>query len=291
MDGFFGNVWTAVSGFVSMLNFTDLLDVIIVGFLIYKVIQLLRETRAVQVVQGIVIFAAIYFFARTLQLDTLLFILNIVVNYGVIALIIVFQPELRNVLDKLGRNKLFSKILRNGGDNEDETANRASLRQLIRGVMNMSRTHTGALVVVEMETMLGDIVNTGTVLNADLKQDLIQNIFYNKAPLHDGAMIIRNFRIHAAGCFLPLSQNHDISRELGTRHRAALGITENSDALAIVVSEETGVISVMHNGQMTRELNEEDLTLVLEQYLLTGERETKSLNLKAILSKIRTGKS
>lgn len=285
MGEWLAEIWSAVVGFVSMLELSDLLDILIVGFLIYKTIQILRETRAVQLVKGIVIFAAVYFGARIFRLDTLSFILNIVVNYGVIALIIVFQPELRSVLEKLGRNKLFSKFIRPGAAVGDETANRTSLKQLIRAVVSMSRARTGALIVFEMETMLGDIINTGTVLNADIRQDLIQNIFFNKAPLHDGAMVIRGFRIHAAGCFLPLSQNHDISRDLGTRHRAALGITENSDALALVVSEETGSISIMHNGQMTRDLTEEDLTIILEQYLLTAEDEIKPINLKSFLTR------
>lgn len=290
MKEWFANLWEAIVGFVSMLEFTDLLDIAIVGFLIYKAIQLLRETRAVQLVKGIAVFAAVYVAARALHLDTLSFILNIVVNYGVIALIIVFQPELRNVLEKLGRNKLFSKFFRVDANKETETENRYAIKQLVRAVLSMSRTRTGALIVFEMETRLGDIINTGTVINADMKQDLIQNIFYNKAPLHDGAMIIRGFRIYAAGCFLPLSQNHDISRDLGTRHRAALGISENSDALALVVSEETGIVSLMHNGQMTRNLGEEDLTIVLEKYLLKDEEEAKP-SIISLINRKKNGKN
>lgn len=284
------NLWNAVVGFVSMVELTDILDIVIVGFLIYKAIQIFRETRAVQLVKGIAVFTAVYVVARAFHLDTLSFILNIVVNYGVIALIIVFQPELRNVLDKLGRNKLFNKFFRVDATGETETENRFAIKQLVRSVMNMSRTHTGALIVIEMETRLGDVINTGTVINADVMQDLIQNIFYNKAPLHDGAMIIRNFRIHAAGCFLPLSQNHDISRDLGTRHRAALGISEISDAIAIVVSEETGTVSIMHNGQMTRNLSEEDLSIVLEKYLIKNEDEVKP-SIKTLLSRKKNSKN
>ncbi len=291
MAEWFSDVWNAVIGFVSMLGIRDLLDILIVGFLIYKAGNLLRETRAVQLVKGIVIFVAMYVAAKLLELDTLSFVLSIVVNYGAIALIIVFQPELRSMLEKVGRNKIFSKLMRGEGGEEAESEHRAALKQLIRAVMNMSRTRTGALIVFEMQTMLGDIINTGTVINADIKQDLIQNIFFNKAPLHDGAVIIRNFRLHAAGCFLPLSQNHDISRDLGTRHRAALGISENSDALALVVSEETGIISVMHNGQMTRDLGEEDLSIILEKYLLTAEDDAKPVNIKALLSRKKNGKN
>lgn len=291
MAEWFSDVWNAVIGFVSMLGIRDLLDILIVGFLIYKAGNLLRETRAVQLVKGIVIFVAMYVAAKLLELDTLSFVLSIVVNYGAIALIIVFQPELRSMLEKVGRNKIFSKLMRGEGGEEAESEHRAALKQLICAVMNMSRTRTGALIVFEMQTMLGDIINTGTVINADIKQDLIQNIFFNKAPLHDGAVIIRNFRLHAAGCFLPLSQNHDISRDLGTRHRAALGISENSDALALVVSEETGIISVMHNGQMTRDLGEEDLSIILEKYLLTAEDDAKPVNIKALLSRKKNGKN
>lgn len=294
MQQWLSSVWSAIIGFIATLEITDLLDILIVGFLIYKAIHLLRETRAVQLVKGIVIFALAYALARILRLDTLSFLLNIVVNYGVIALIIVFQPELRSMLEKMGRNKFFSKIIRGDVSKDDLTDNRAALGQIVRAVMTMSRSRTGALIVFEMETMLGDIINTGTVVNADVGQDLIRNIFFNKAPLHDGAMIIRRFRIHAAGCFLPLSQNHDISRDLGTRHRAALGISENSDALALVVSEETGTISLMHNGQMTRDLSEEDLTIVLEQYLLSADETVKPVSIKSLLgrnSRFNIGKS
>lgn len=285
MKEWLGSVWSSVVGFVSTLGFSDLLDLLIVAFLIYKAIHLLRETRAMQLVKGLALFAVVYIAARLLQLDTLSFILNIVVNYGVIALIIVFQPELRSALEKMGRNKLFSKIIRGNASEEDTTDRRAALKQVVRAVMTMSRTRTGALIVFEMETMLGDIVNTGTVINADIKADMIRNIFFNKAPLHDGALIVRKFRLHAAGCFLPLSQNHDISRDLGTRHRAALGISEVSDALAVVVSEETGIVSVMHNGQMTRELNEDDLTVVLEQYLLPADESAAQANIKALIGR------
>ena len=285
MKEWLGSVWSSVVGFVSTLGFSDLLDLLIVAFLIYKAIHLLRETRAMQLVKGLALFAVVYIAARLLQLDTLSFILNIVVNYGVIALIIVFQPELRSALEKMGRNKLFSKIIRGNASEEDTTDRRAALKQVVRAVMTMSRTRTGALIVFEMETMLGDIVNTGTVINADIKADMIRNIFFNKAPLHDGALIVRKFRLHAAGCFLPLSQNHDISRDLGTRHRAALGISEVSDALAVVVSEETGIVSVMHNGQMTRELNEDDLTVVLEQYLLPADENAAQANIKALIGR------
>ena len=287
MQEWFARVWEVIVGFVSTLDFFDLLDILIVGLLIYKAIDLLRETRAVQLIKGIVIFGAVYAVSSLLHLDTLSFVLNIIVNYGAIALIIVFQPELRSMLEKIGRNKLFSKIVRGEVSEEQTTEHRAAVMQAVRACENMSRTHTGALIVFEMQTKLGEIINTGTVINADIKQDLVQNIFYNKAPLHDGAMVIRDFRIHAAGCFLPLSQNHDISRELGTRHRAALGISEISDALAVVVSEETGKISVMHNGQLTRDISVEDLIIVLEQYLLSNEDDIKSINLKTLLKGIK----
>ena len=291
MQEWFARIWNIIIGFISTLDFFDFLDIFIVGLIIYKAIDILRETRAASLAKGIVIFGAFYAAARLLHLDTLSFVLNIVVNYAVIALIIVFQPELRSMLEKMGRNKFISKIVRGELTDDQATEHRTAVNQVLRACMNMSRTRTGALIVFEMETKLGEIINTGTVINADIRQDLIQNIFYNKAPLHDGAMIIRDFRIYAAGCFLPLSQNHDISRELGTRHRAALGISENSDALAVVVSEETGKISVMHNGQLTRDLSEDDLEMVFERYLLVNEEEKKSFNLKSLFSKIKNGKT
>lgn len=264
MAEFFTNVFNNIAGFISTLRFTDLIDIIVVAFIIYNVSKFIKETRAEQLIKGLAIFGIIYLVASVLTLKALKFILDIVVQYGVIALIVVFQPELRRILEQIGQNRI-SKYFFKDGIEHNVSQERQAIAQIVKAVFSMSKERVGALIVFERETKLGEIINTGTVVNADAAQDLIQNIFFNKAPLHDGAMIIRNFRVHAAGCFLPLSQNYQISRNLGTRHRAALGISENSDALAVVVSEETGVVSLTRKGKLERNLDAAMLTDILEK--------------------------
>ncbi len=275
MAEFFGNIFNSIVGFVSTLRFTDLIDIIVVAFIIYNVSKFVKETRAEQLIKGLVIFGVIYLVASLLSLKALKFILDIVVQYGVIALIVMFQPELRRILEQIGRNRI-SRFFTKDGFEHNISDERQALAQIVKAVFAMSKERVGALIVFERETKLGEIINTGTVINADATEDLIQNIFFNKAPLHDGAMIIRNFRIQAAGCFLPLSQNYQISRDLGTRHRAALGISENSDALAVVVSEETGIVSLTRNGKLERDLDSATLTDILEKLFIPEPIEKKS---------------
>lgn len=276
MAEFFSNIFDNVTGFLSTLRFTDFIDIIVVAFIIYNVSKFIRDTRAEQLIKGLAAFGIIYLAADLLALKALKFILDIVVQYGVIALIVVFQPELRRILEKIGRNSI-SKIFIRDGIERNISNERKALAQIVKAVSAMSKEHVGALIVFERETKLGEIINTGTVINADSAQDLIQNIFYNKAPLHDGAMIVRDFRIYAAGCFLPLSQNYEISRELGTRHRAALGISENSDAISIIVSEETGTISVTKDGTLERNFDVASLTEMLEKLFIDEPAEKKSI--------------
>ncbi len=276
MVDFFNNIFNNVIGFLSTLRFTDLIDIIVVAFIIYNVSKFVRETRAEQLIKGLAAFGIIYLAANLLGLKALKFILDIVVQYGVIALIVVFQPELRRILEKIGRNSISKLFVRDDLE-RNLSEDRKAITQIVKSVYAMSKERVGALIVFERETKLGEIINTGTVVNADAAQDLIQNIFYNKAPLHDGAMIIRNLRIHAAGCFLPLSQNYEISRELGTRHRAALGISENSDAVAIVVSEETGTVSITRDGKLERDIDASSLTEILEKLFVSEPLEKKGI--------------
>jgi len=197
------------------------------------------------------------------------FLFSNIVQVGVILLVVVFQPELRSALEKIGGVGRDLKILSGSRDSKGDK-NSTALRVLCEAVQELSRDSTGALIVIERNTPLGDIVKTGTVVNADIGVAMIQNIFYNKAPLHDGAMIIRNFRIHAAGCFLPLSTKDDIIKNLGTRHRAAIGMSENSDAIVIVVSEETGTISLAVDGKLRRNYDYSSLKKELARILNEG---------------------
>lgn len=251
---------------------TDFVDIILVAFLIYKAVQLIRETRAEQLIKGILLLVVAYYLSLVIGLKALSYILANIFQFGVIALVVVFQPELRSVLEHVGRSGVSRlKFLKQ--DNSSNTADKtkAYIASVCVAVARFQKDRTGALILFERKTRLGEIIKTGTIVNADVSPEIIGNIFFNKAPLHDGAMIIRDGRVYAAGCFLPLSQNQDISRELGTRHRAALGISESCDVLVVVVSEETGVISLVQNGVLKRNLTVENLQEALEKGLLAEE--------------------
>ncbi len=247
-------------------SISNLLDILIVAFIIYKAIQLLRETKTGQLLKSLLIIATVYLLSLWLNLFMLKTIMEYVFQIGFIAIVIVFQPEFRRALEKLGRSNMstFGKITKV----EEEEAVKSCIDAVLRACKSMQDSKTGALIVFEKSTLLGDVIGTGTIINAQTTSDLIQNIFFPKSPLHDGAMIIRGARIYAAGCILPLTSNPDISRELGTRHRAAIGISEESDAVVVVVSEETGVISVTRGGGITRNHTIITLRGVLESELL-----------------------
>lgn len=253
----------------------DVADILLVAFLIYKGIQLVRETRAEQLVKGILLLIVACYLSIVLGLKAMSFIMQNVLQYGVLALIVVFQPEMRSALERLGRSRLGFFNLFNFGERtleEQEKQNRRAIEAVCEAARTLQKDRIGALILFEMETKLGEIIGTGTVVNADITPELIVNVFYPKAPLHDGAMVLRGGRLYAAGCFLPLSQNQDLDRELGTRHRAALGISENSDTLVVVVSEETGIISLVRHGIIKRNLTPDTLRAALERALLPAKK-------------------
>lgn len=259
---------------IQSINFFDVLDILILTFLVYYVIKLMRETRAMQLLKGILIVVFVYFLVQAFQLKTMGYLFNNFLQVGIIAVIIVFQPELRRILEKVGGTKVSTfaqSVERNAG-------NMSVREKAIMGIADAcSRLHqskTGALIVIERSTKLGDIIEkeTTSVINAECEPELFCNIFYNKAPLHDGAVIIRDNRIFAAGCFLPNTQKDQyLSSDLGSRHRAAVGMSENSDALVIVVSEETGMISVALDGQLSRDQTKESLISILRKYMPGAE--------------------
>ncbi|MBC8584179.1 diadenylate cyclase CdaA [Youxingia wuxianensis] len=243
----------------------DILDIVIVAFLIYQCIKLVRETRAAQLVKGILALLLVNIFATELELKTLGFLMENILQIGLFALVVVFQPELRRALEQVGRTRITDLNVFSSGLSEQQTRDRwmHTINAIVDGCSSLSRQKIGALIVVEQKTKLGDIIKTGTIIDSDASAELIGNIFFPNSPLHDGAMIIRDGRLYAAGCFLPLSDNSQISRELGTRHRAALGMSELSDAVVIVVSEETGTITLCRNGKLDRGFTAESLTKVL----------------------------
>ncbi|MBN2935349.1 diadenylate cyclase CdaA [Mogibacterium sp.] len=241
MVEFFQNVFV---GF----RLIDVLDIIIVAYLVYKILGFIQETRAQQLVRGLVVLGIVFFLSDFLKLYLLNWLLRNFVTMGLFALIVLFQPELRRGLEQLGRRNIVSGQFRSlDKENAIEV-----VKEIVAAVDDFSATRTGALIVFERETMLNDIIETGTIVDARISVRLLGNLFYEGSPLHDGAVIIRGDRIHAASCVLPLTEKKNIGRNLGTRHRAGLGVSEVSDALVIVVSEETGVISVAENGNFRR---------------------------------------
>lgn len=264
-------------------RFVDVLDILAVAFIIFSIVRFVRQTRAKQLVGGIVILLLIWLISELLSMTVLSVVMKAVVDSGIIVLVVVFQPELRNALEMISRNNFsFNKKW-----SQENTVLSDCIDQVCDACEVMHLSKTGALIVFERQTMLEDIVKTGTSIDAETRKELICNIFYPKTPLHDGAMILRNGRICAAGCILPLSQNMLISKDLGTRHRAALGISENSDALVVVVSEETGAISVAERGGLRRNYSVQDLRERLRSALIP-EEENKS-PLSTIRDKIKKG--
>lgn len=236
---------------ISGVGITDVIDVTIVAYLIYKILGFIRETRALQLVKGLLILVLITVVSEQFNLYTLNWILKNTISLGVIALVIVFQPELRRALEYVGRSKFITPQFAQMDKERVKTITAA----IIKAVDFFSSNKVGALIIMERETVLNDIAETGTKINAEISTELLGNIFYEGAPLHDGATIIRGDRVYAAGCVLPLTQSKTLSKDLGTRHRAGIGITENSDAIAIIVSEETGIISIAVDGKLSRFLD------------------------------------
>lgn len=263
-----------VNGFnyLSTIQVNDIIDIIIVAYLIYKIIGLIRKTSSYNLAKGLVLVLIMVWLSGILKLTMINYLLKKAVEIGLIALVIIFQPELRKLLAKVGSGSFFG-IFSGRGQNTSEIE--ASINQTVLACEQMSATKTGALIIFEKDFVLNDIITTGTVIDSDITAELLKNIFYPKAPLHDGALIIRNNRIAAAGCVLPLTSKTNLSKELGMRHRAGIGISEQSDALVVIVSEETGAISVAAEGMLKRNLNKDTFEKLLRKELVV-EKEAKN---------------
>ncbi|MDO5436241.1 MAG: diadenylate cyclase CdaA [Clostridia bacterium] len=240
------------------LGIADVIDIIIVAVVIYELIILLRHTRGSALIKGLIVFCAAALASSLLGFTSLNWLMTTILNNGVIVLIILFQPELRKALESMGRSKLFD----NRKKTERATTDRIT-KEIVQCLQDLSRRRVGALLVFERVTGLQDVIDTGTAVDAEISAPLIENIFEPNTPLHDGAVVITGERIAAAACILPLTEASGVSLELGTRHRAAIGISENTDALVLVVSEETGTISMAQHGELQRPMNEEQLRDVL----------------------------
>ncbi len=242
----------------------DLVDILIVAYIVYKIIGWVKETRAWTLFKGVVVFFLFYAFASLLQLNTIHWILSETISVGIIAFVILFQPELRKVLEQLGNGKFIRNIFRFENDSEGEEDDARTIEEIVTACKKMGSVKTGALILVERKVPLGDHVRTGIPVDAIVTSQLLINIFEHNTPLHDGAVIIRNNRVAAAACFLPLTENK-VSMELGTRHRAAIGASEVSDADIVVVSEETGYISLARGGVIYRNITPDELRKMLSE--------------------------
>lgn len=267
----FSSFQHAFFSLISTIELKDIIDVGVLAYIIYLLLKLIRETRAGQLVKGILLLVAGYFLSGFFDLRVLHYILGKALDIGLIAMIVLFQPELRRVLEKFGRTKFGIQLLglgSVGGDVKQKWDN--AIEAICDSCVELSASCTGALIVCERQTKLGEQIETGTILNALPSKEVFGNIFYPKTPLHDGAVIMREGMILAAACFLPKPQNDAaINKKLGSRHRAAIGMSENSDAVVIVVSEETGQISVAMNGVLTRDYTREKLKETLEKEIFS----------------------
>lgn len=283
--------WEWMVSIAMNFQFKDAVDIIIVAFLIYGVVKLVRETRAGQLVKGLFLLVILFIISSYFNLVMVSRVLAYFFQFAFVAILIVFQPEIRKALEQVGRNNVGQSIAA-VVTGRDRSYDRAQIRKAINAVVDgvgiLQQLKMGALIVFERKTKLGDIIETGTQINCEPSGQIVGNIFFNKAPLHDGAMIIRDGMIHAAGCILPLTKNTSVSAELGTRHRAALGVSEESDAVVVVVSEETGQISVAVNGVLARRFTRDTLRDVLEGYLIPQEEASTVRRKFGVLKSKRT---
>lgn len=253
------------------IKITDLLDIAVMGFVIFKLLQLVKSTRAVNLLKGVFIFLMALWLSDIAEFHGVNFILSHMVQVGVLALIVLFQPEIRSILEQVGSSRLkFLGFFSRAGE---ASVMESAIRQTVVACTEMSKSRTGVLIVFEREILLDDMVRSGTVLDAAVSSELLKNIFFVKAPMHDGAVIVRQGRILGAGCMLPLSKNVNLSRDLGMRHRAGIGMSENSDAVVVIVSEETGSISVAIGGMLKRHLMPETLENILRNELIPQDDE------------------
>ncbi len=266
---------------LSNISLWSILDISVVSYIFYKGYMLIKETRAEQLLKGIALIIVLIPISYLLKLDMLYFILNKTLTIGVLSVIIIFQPEIRRGLEHIGRSAFEDVHYAN-----DKESINIAINEIVNAVHNLSETKTGALIVMEQKTGLAEIVSSGTILDANVSSNLLENIFVVNTPLHDGATIIRNNKILASGCVLPLTNNNNINKKLGTRHRAGLGLSEVSDALIIIVSEETGVVSLAINGKLSRGYDKERLRNILSNIIENRNKNKK--NVKDAKERVRS---
>lgn len=265
-----------LSRLASGIGIVDIIDITIIAFIIYKVLGFIKKTRAEQLVKGLVVLLAATFLSGIFHLYALNWILMGTMQFGIIALVVVFQPELRRGLEYVGR----SKLLRPQFATFEKDKVKSTTSSIVKALDYFSVNKIGALIVMEREIALADFAETGVIINSDVTPEVLENIFHVGAPLHDGAVIIRGDKVYAAGCVLPLTKNTDLDAEIGTRHRAGIGITEVSDSMAIIVSEETGIISTATDGKLTRFLDTKSVEKTLLNIYLKDDLKDRAKNIK-----------
>ncbi len=273
-----------VGSVIQSFRIADLLDIILVAFIIYSIIKLIRETRAALLFKGLLLVGVAYVIIYCLNMQVSKFIFQRLFTNIIIVLFVLFQPEIRHALENVGRSNIsLANIFNRNEEQPDISEIKKAIIEIVRACSDMSSKKIGALIVFEKETPLGEIIQTGTEIDATVSRELIGNIFYPKSPLHDGAVIIRAGRIKAASCILPLTENHSISSDLGTRHRAALGMSEESDAVILVVSEETGCISIAKNGRLQRDVSD---GIIMEKLTEELVNTASAYNRKTVISRL-----
>ncbi len=270
------NMSSFLDGFSNMIfriTINDIVDISIVAYIFYKVLMFIKDTRAEQVLKGIVLLLVATQISGMFKLHTLYWILVKALDLGFIAALIIFQPELRAGLEYIGRTNI-NLFYKNNTNQSEETLN-STIEEIVESLYSLSRQKIGALIIIERQTKIGDIINTGTIIDGDVSRQLLINIFIPNTPLHDGAVVIRDKQIKAAACFLPLTQSKDLSKDLGTRHRAAVGVSEVSDCISLIVSEETGDVSIAKSGKLYRNISKERMTNILRSNLkMTSEEKS-----------------
>lgn len=285
MSGFFDTVYMIFNQLiyaVSNIGISDIIDIAVIAYVIYQGIVFLRESRAGQLVKGLATLLVVFILAKWWNLATIQWALSKAIDFIIIAAAVIFQPELRRILERVGRTKFSASQL----FDEDESVQAESIDKICKAAGFMQEKKIGALIVFERESQLGEIINTGTIVDAVASVSVVNNMFFPNSPLHDGAVVVRNGRIYAAGCILPLSQADLLNSSMGTRHRAAIGMSENSDAVVLVVSEETGTISIAEGGKITRNYNAVTAAAELRRLILSNENQEKKMPVVTVLKKI-----
>ncbi len=284
----FAELPAVVGRYLLTIRITDILDIAIMAFVLYKVLTLtlLRSTKASSLLKGLIVFFAVLLLSNLFRLNGIYYILSKTLEWGVLGLIILFQPELRRLLEEMGSRRIIAFF----SHAENTNVLEQTIVQTVQACTDMAQSHTGALIVFEREMKLDDMIRSGTVLDATVSSELLKNIFFVKAPMHDGAVIVRHGRVQGAGCMLPLSRNVNLSRDLGMRHRAGIGMSENSDAVVVIVSEETGSLSVAIGGMLKRHLKPETLEILLRNELLPREDENEDKQKFPVLNLLRSKK-